>query len=208
MVTATGRPWGQYFTRPAMTSRTTTSSSSCVFFCPPLMAALQAMVCSTASRAAWGSAPVPFQIVGDLPHHKGPAAKLFAGKAKLRQQVQVVQQRNPLLRGRGKDHGGQQGLCHGLVARGLHAVEVHPLVGGVFVDEVDRVPLLHDEVGLQDFSGQPPRRFLGGRFLRRGRRDRHRFRCLGLGRRLQEGQLGSALRPVFLHGSWTGNVNG
>ena len=125
------------------------------------------------------------QIVGDLPHHKGPAAKLLAGKAKLRQQVQVVQQRHPLLRGWGKDHGGQQGLCHGLVACGLHAVEVHPLVGGVFVDEVDRVPLLHDEVGLQDFSGQPPRRFLGGHRLRRGRRDRHRFRCLGLGRRLQ-----------------------
>ena len=71
MVTATGRPWGQYFTRPAMTSRTTTSSSSRVFFCPPLMAALQAMVCSTASRAAWGSAPAPFSSSPASSHKAG-----------------------------------------------------------------------------------------------------------------------------------------
>lgn len=59
MVMATGRPWGQYLTRPAITSRTTTSSSSRVFRWPPFTAALQAMVWSTASRAAWGSAPPP-----------------------------------------------------------------------------------------------------------------------------------------------------
>ena len=53
---ATGLPWGQYFTWPDMTARATRSSSWSLVFQPPLMAALQAMVCSSSSRAAAGSA--------------------------------------------------------------------------------------------------------------------------------------------------------
>ena len=53
---ATGRPWGQYFTAPDMTSRAASSSSWAPLRQPPLMAALQAMVCISSSRAEAGSA--------------------------------------------------------------------------------------------------------------------------------------------------------
>ena len=44
----------------------------------------------------------------------------------------------------------------GSYPRRLHPVEVHPLMGGVLVDKQDLVPLLHDDVGVQHFPGQPP----------------------------------------------------
>ena len=83
----------------------------------------------------------------------------------------MVQQDLSLLRGGGKDHRRQQGLGHGLVPRRLHPVKLHPLMGGVLVDEVDRIPLLHDQVGLQNLSRQPP----GGLLFQGGGRNRSAF---------------------------------
>ena len=63
--------------------------------------------------------------------------------------------------GQAAGHRGQQGLGHRVVALRLHPVEIHPLVGGVLVDEVHRLPLLHDDIGVQHLSGQPPGLLLG-----------------------------------------------
>ena len=148
---ATGRPWGQYFTLPSMTAWATRSSSWGLVFQPPLMAALQAMVWSSSSRAAAGSAPpVVQQLLGNLlqgggdilhRHVKGGLAhrqvlpQLVHLKAELLQQRPVGQQDLPLLGGQAADGGGQQALGHGVIARRLHPVKVHPLMGGVLVDQ-------------------------------------------------------------------------
>ena len=128
------------------------------------------------------------QHVGDLPggHVAGggpddqrPAAEVLRLKAEPLQQGQLGQQRRPLLRRRGEHHRLQQGLHHGLVALGLQAVEVEPLVGGVLVDEEHLVPLLHDDVGVEHLPRHAP-----GLGLRNGFRGGHAplFRGRALGR--------------------------
>ena len=65
---ATGRPWGQYFTSPDITASATRASSWGLVFQPPLIAALQAMVCSKASLALDGSArPVDSRVWASSP---------------------------------------------------------------------------------------------------------------------------------------------
>ena len=93
--------------------------------------------------------------------HRQSAPQLVHVEAELLQQGQVGQQRLLLLRRQTAGHRSQQGLGHGVVALRLHPVEVHPLVGGVLVDEEHRLPLLHDDVGVQHLPGHPPGLLLG-----------------------------------------------
>ena len=82
-------------------------------------------------------------------------------KAELLQQRPVGQQDLPLLGGQAADGGGQQALGHGVIARRLHPVKVHPLMGGVLVDQIHRVPPLHDDIGVEHLPSQAPALLLG-----------------------------------------------
>lgn len=98
-----------------MTAPATFSSSWGLVRQPPLMAALQAMVWSSSSRAGGGVRPpggeqpapdlqqgvldVPrVHVKGGLPHHQRPPAEVLGVEAELLQQRQVGQQGGPLLR--------------------------------------------------------------------------------------------------------------
>ena len=112
-------------------------------------------------------------IEGGLADHQF-STQLVHIEAELLQQGQAGQQSLLLLRRQAAGHGGQQGLGHGVIALRLHPVEIHPLVGGVLVDEEHRLPLLHDDVSVQHLPGHPPGLLLGDRdgggdLLRRGR---------------------------------------
>ena len=103
-------------------------------------------------------------IKGGLAHGQ-VLTQLVHLKAKLLQQCLMIQQD---LSGTGvqtAQDGGQEALGHGIIARGLHPVEVHPLMGGVLVDEKHRVPLLHEDVGVEHLTGQTP----GGGAVHQGR---------------------------------------
>ena len=74
-------------------------------------------------------------IVGALAHDDRSAAEVLGLKTKARQQGKVLKQDGPLLRRRGEHHRRQEHLAHGRIALRLQAVEVHPLVGGMLIDE-------------------------------------------------------------------------
>ena len=104
-----------------------------------------------------GGLDVPrVHVEGGLADHQGPAAEVLHPEAELLQQGEAGEQGGVLLRVQAAHHGGEEGLGHGVVPRRLHPVKVHPLMGGVLVDEQDLVPLLHDDVGVQHLPGQPP----------------------------------------------------
>ena len=111
-----------------------------------------------------GGGHVPgVQIRRDLPDQHGSAAKILAGKTELLQQGQVLQQQRPVLPAQLHGGGGQQGLAHGGLQGGFQPVEVHPLVGGVLVDEPHAaVSALADDVGPQQLSGDAPGGLSGG----------------------------------------------
>ena len=83
----------------------------------------------------------------DLPHQDGAVAEILAGKAQLLQGLQVLQQQRRVLTAQLRRHRLEQRLAHGRLLGCLEPVEVHPLVGGVFVDEPDAaLPALADDV--------------------------------------------------------------
>ena len=139
-----------------------------------------------------GGLNVPrIHVKGGPADDESPAAEVLRGKAELLQQGEPGGQRGVLLRGQAAHRRGQERLGHGIVALRLHAVEVHPLVGGVLVDEQHFVPLLHDDVGVQHLACQPPGLLLGEQALR-SRLPGHLRRFF----RLFRGGTGR-LRPVF-----------
>ena len=84
-----------------------------------------------------GGLDVPrVHVEGGLADHQGPAAEVLHPEAELLQQGEVGEQGGVLLRVQAAHHGGEEGLGHGVVPRRLHPVKVHPLMGGVLVDEV------------------------------------------------------------------------
>ena len=72
----------------------------------------------------------------------------------------MVQQDLPFLGGHPAHRRGEQGLSHGVVTLCLHPVEIHPFVGGVLVDQIDHIALFHNDIGVEDLSGNPPGKFL------------------------------------------------
>ena len=99
----------------------------------------------------------------DLPHQDGAVAEILTGKAELLQRLAVFQQQRRVLPAQLRRHGLEQRLAHGRLLGGLQPVKVHPLVGGVLVDEpYAAVFALTDDVGMENLPGDAP-----GRLLRR-----------------------------------------
>ena len=121
-------------------------------------------------------------VEGGLAHCQG-VPQLVHVKAELPQQFLVGQQHLLLLGGQAAQDGGEEGLGHGVIALGLHAVKVHPLVGGVLVDEEHPVPLLHHDVGVQHLAHHAPGEVFGGLgllgFGRRAAGDSGPYRSFG-----------------------------
>ena len=98
----------------------------------------------------------------DLPHQDSTVAEILAGEAELLQKGQVLQQEGTVLPAQLRRDGLEQRLAHGGLQGRLEAVEVHPLMGGVLVDEPDAAVLaLADDVGVKHLSGDAPGGLLG-----------------------------------------------
>ena len=93
----------------------------------------------------------------DLPHQDGAVAEILAGKAEPLQRLPVLQQQRRVLPAQLRRHRLEQGLAHGRLLGGLQPVKVHPLMGGVLVDEPDAaVFALTDDVGVEHLPGDAP----------------------------------------------------
>ena len=98
------------------------------------------------------------QIRRDLPHQNCAVTKILTAEAELFQQLQIVQQQGGVLLAGFHGDGLQKGLPHGRLLGGHQPVKVHPLMGGVLVDEPEGLRvILADNVSVQDFSGNAPR---------------------------------------------------
>ena len=98
------------------------------------------------------------QIRRDLPHQNCAVTKILTAEAELFQQLQIVQQQGGVLLAGFHGDGLQKGLPHGRLLGGHQPVKVHPLMGGVLVDEPEGLcVILADDVSIQDFPGDTPR---------------------------------------------------